>query len=48
MSDKVASMNGPTNIVLMDEKGHQVPISTYDVYDANGVTHVIDQVVQAD
>ena len=44
----IASMNGPTNIVLMDEKGHQVPISTYDVYDANGVTHVIDQVVQAD
>jgi len=44
----VASMNGPTNIVLVDEKGHQVAITTYDVYDANGVTHVIDQVVQAD
>lgn len=44
----VATMNGPTNIVLIDEKGNQVPISTYDVYDANGVTHVIDQVVRAD
>lgn len=43
----VASMNGPTNIVLLDEKGNLVPISTYDVYDANGVTHVIDKVVQA-
>jgi uncharacterized surface protein with fasciclin (FAS1) repeats len=44
----VATMNGPTNIVLVDEKGNQVPISTYDVYDANGVTHVIDQLVEAD
>ncbi|HEX2591148.1 MAG TPA: fasciclin domain-containing protein [Rhizomicrobium sp.] len=44
----VATMNGPTNIVLIDEKGNRVPISTYDVYDANGVTHVIDKLVQAD
>jgi uncharacterized surface protein with fasciclin (FAS1) repeats len=44
----VATMNGPTNIVLIDRKGNQVPISTYDVYDANGVIHVIDQVVEAD
>jgi uncharacterized surface protein with fasciclin (FAS1) repeats len=44
----VATMNGPTNIVLVDGKGNQVPISTYDVYDANGVTHVIDQVIRAD
>ncbi|HEY1708565.1 MAG TPA: fasciclin domain-containing protein [Rhizomicrobium sp.] len=44
----VATMNGPTNIVLVDGKGDQVPISTYDVYDANGVTHVIDQVIRAD
>jgi uncharacterized surface protein with fasciclin (FAS1) repeats len=43
----VATMNGPTNIVLMDEKGNSVPISTYDVYDANGVTHVIDKVIAA-
>jgi uncharacterized surface protein with fasciclin (FAS1) repeats len=44
----VATMNGPTNIMLIDRKGNQVPISTYDVYDANGVTHVIDQVIEAD
>jgi uncharacterized surface protein with fasciclin (FAS1) repeats len=44
----VAQMNGPTNIVLVDRKGTAVPISTYDVYDANGVTHVIDRVLEAD
>ncbi len=44
----IAEMNGPTNIVLVDQKGNSVPISTYDVYDANGVTHVIDKVMQAD
>lgn len=44
----VATMNGPTNIMLVDRKGNQVPISTYDVYDANGVIHVIDQVIEAD
>jgi uncharacterized surface protein with fasciclin (FAS1) repeats len=44
----VAQMNGPTNIVLVDEKGETVPISTYDIYDSNGVTHVIDRVLEAD
>jgi uncharacterized surface protein with fasciclin (FAS1) repeats len=44
----VAQMNGPTNIVLVDEKGRSVPISTYDIYDANGVTHVIDRVIETD
>jgi len=38
-------MNGPMNIVLKDEKGTVASISTYDVYQANGVIHVIDKVV---
>jgi uncharacterized surface protein with fasciclin (FAS1) repeats len=41
----VATMNGPMNIVLRDEKGGVASISTYDVYQANGVIHVIDKVV---
>jgi uncharacterized surface protein with fasciclin (FAS1) repeats len=40
-----AMMNGPTNIVLRDEKGNVASISTYDVYQANGVIHVIDKVL---
>lgn len=40
-----ASMNGPHNIVLMDEKGGHSTISTYDVYQSNGVIHVIDSVL---
>lgn len=40
-----ALMNGPMNIVLKDEKGAVASISTYDVYQANGVIHVIDKVV---
>ena len=40
-----AMWNGPTNIVLKDEKGMVASISTYDVYQANGVIHVIDRVV---
>jgi uncharacterized surface protein with fasciclin (FAS1) repeats len=38
-------MNGPMNIVLRDEKGNIASISTYDVYQANGVIHVIDKVL---
>lgn len=41
----MASMNGPTNIVLTDEKGGVSHISTYDVYQSNGVIHVVDHVL---
>lgn len=40
-----AMMNGDRNIVLKDEKGAVANISTYDVYQSNGVIHVIDKVV---
>ena len=40
-----ASMNGPHNIVLTDAKGGAATISTYDVYQSNGVIHVIDSVL---
>jgi uncharacterized surface protein with fasciclin (FAS1) repeats len=40
-----AMMNGDRNIVLKDEKGMVASISTYDVYQSNGVIHVIDHVV---
>lgn len=40
-----AMMNGDRNIVIRDEKGAVASISTYDVYQANGVIHVIDRVV---
>jgi len=40
-----ASMNGPTNIVITDEMGGIANISTYDVYQSNGVIHVIDKVL---
>ena len=40
-----ASMNGPTNIVIMDEKGGTANISTYDVMQSNGVIHVVDHVL---
>lgn len=38
-------MNGDRNIILKDEKGGTANISIYDVYQSNGVIHVIDQVV---
>ena len=41
----VATMNGDHNIVLTDEKGQIANITTYDVYQSNGVIHVIDTVV---
>ncbi|GAC1584085.1 MAG: fasciclin domain-containing protein [Candidatus Elarobacter sp.] len=40
-----AEMNGPRNIVLVDAKGAIAQISTYDVYQSNGVIHVIDKVL---
>lgn len=39
-----AMMNGNHNIQLMDEKGNVINITTYDVYQSNGVIHVIDNV----
>jgi uncharacterized surface protein with fasciclin (FAS1) repeats len=38
-------MNGPHNIVVMDEAGHGANISTYDVVQSNGVIQVIDSVL---
>jgi uncharacterized surface protein with fasciclin (FAS1) repeats len=40
-----AKMNGEHNIVLEDEMGHYAHISTYDVYQSNGVIQVIDHVL---
>ena len=39
------AMNGMHNIVVMDEGGNSANISTYDVYQSNGVTNVIDTVL---
>ncbi len=38
-------MNGPRNIVVKDESGNTANISTYDVYQSNGVIHSIDAVL---
>ena len=38
-------MNGPHNIMVMDESGNTANISTYDVYQSNGVIHSIDTVL---
>ena len=38
-------MNGPMNIVVKDAKGGVADISTYDVYQSNGVIQVIDKVL---
>ena len=38
-------MNGPHNIVIMDEKGGTANVSTYDIYQSNGVIHSIDAVL---
>ena len=40
-----AMMNGDHNITLKDEAGNVANISTYDVYQSNGVIHVIDKVL---
>ena len=39
-----AKMNGAANVVLVDEQGQTANISTYDVYQSNGVIHVLDRV----
>jgi uncharacterized surface protein with fasciclin (FAS1) repeats len=38
-------MNGPHNISISDAKGGMANISTYDVYQSNGVINVIDSVL---
>ncbi len=42
----VARMNGPTNIVVMDERGNTADIAIYDVRDKNGVVHVVDRLLE--
>jgi uncharacterized surface protein with fasciclin (FAS1) repeats len=42
----VAKMNGPTNIVLMDEKGNVADIAIYDVRDKNGIIQVVDRALE--
>ena len=39
------AMNGPHNVVVMDDSGNTASISTYDVYQSNGVINVIDTVL---
>lgn len=39
------AMNGAHNITVIDENGGKANISVYDVYQSNGVIHVIDKVV---
>jgi uncharacterized surface protein with fasciclin (FAS1) repeats len=41
----VATMNGPTNISLMDGKGNVADIAIYDIYQSNGVIQVVDKVM---
>ena len=41
----VATMNGPRNILIKDENNNTANITTYDVYQSNGVIHVVDTVV---
>ncbi len=37
--------NGPRNITVKDENGNMANITTYDVYQSNGVIHSIDTVL---
>jgi uncharacterized surface protein with fasciclin (FAS1) repeats len=37
--------NGPKNLLLKDETGMMSEISTYDVYQSNGVIHVVTSVL---
>ncbi len=39
------AMNGPRNITITDSKGDVAQITTYDVYQSNGVIQVIDKVL---
>jgi uncharacterized surface protein with fasciclin (FAS1) repeats len=38
-------MNGPTNILVKDEKGAVADITISDVRQSNGVIHVVDHVL---
>ncbi len=40
-------MNGEKNIQIKDSKGNKADISVYDVYQSNGVIHVIDAVLMS-
>lgn len=40
-----AMMNGDVSISIMDEQGNAANVSIYDVYQSNGVIHVIDHVL---
>jgi uncharacterized surface protein with fasciclin (FAS1) repeats len=42
----VASLNGPTNISLMDERGNVADIAIYDIHQSNGVMQIVDRVLQ--
>src|SRR6185369_15814430 len=39
-------LNGPTNIMVMDERGNIADIAIYDVRDKNGIVHVVDHVLE--
>jgi len=42
------AMNGPTNIVVMDERGNTARQSpSYDVHDKNGIVQVVDHTLEA-
>ena len=41
-----ATLNGPTNILLMDERGRTADIAIYDVRSKNGVIMVIDHMAE--
>ena len=42
----IARMNGPTNIMVMDERGNIANIAIYDVRDKNGIVHVVDHTLE--
>jgi uncharacterized surface protein with fasciclin (FAS1) repeats len=41
----IVMMNGDRNIVVRDRNGDVADISTYDVFQSNGVIHVVDKVL---
>ena len=41
----MVKMNGPHNILITDAKGNTAHITTYDVFQSNGVIQVIDKVM---
>jgi uncharacterized surface protein with fasciclin (FAS1) repeats len=41
-----ARMNGPTNILLIDERGDTADIAIYDIHDSNGVIQVVDRMIE--